>query len=267
MRFFAKAARVIVLFRVPPFRRIFLRSSAPKQNCAHFLQMLPPIFRRRSSRSFTGPCTKCGMRFIRSLSKCRSLRRSAARHRNLSKPATGFSACSLIFLRRLVSKSNRCFRTREICAQQSDQPCCICTAEVPASAVLLFASLHLLHSLHAPFSLAQRFSFAYKCLLRHYLSKKNPDRRRQVQHLTNFLDLAQRKFGFTSCLSIKCASAHVQKLAHFPDLDSLCLHSVVQCLRVHDVHLLCKCPLRHYIIIPFSNVKNYFCLLRYFYVA
>lgn len=48
-----------------------------------------------------------------------------ARHRNLSKPATGFSACSLIFLRRLVSKSNRCFRTREICAQQSDQPCCI----------------------------------------------------------------------------------------------------------------------------------------------
>lgn len=146
MRFFAKAARVIVLFRVPPFRRIFLRSSAPKRNCAHFPQMLPPIFRRRSSRSFTGPCTKCGMRFILSLSKCRSLRRSAARHRNLSKPATGFSACSLIFLRRLVSKSNRCFRAREICAQQSDQPCCICTAEVPASAVLLFASLHLLHA-------------------------------------------------------------------------------------------------------------------------
>ena len=153
MRFFAKAARVIVLFRVPPFRRIFLRSSAPKQNCAHFPQMLPPIFRRRSSRSFTGPCTKCGMRFIRSLSKCRSLRRFAARHRNLSKPATGFSACSLIFLRRLVSKSNRCFRTREICAQQSDQPCCICAAEVPASAVLLFVLLHLLHSLHTPFLL------------------------------------------------------------------------------------------------------------------
>lgn len=37
------------------------------------------------------------------------------------------------------------FMVREICAQQSDQPCCICTAEVPASAVLLFASLHLLH--------------------------------------------------------------------------------------------------------------------------
>ena len=111
------------------------------------------------------------------------------------------------------------------------------------------------------------FLFACKCLLGHCLRKKNPDRRRQVQHLTNFLDLAQRKFGFTSCLSVKCASAHVQKLAHFPDLDSLCLHSVVQCLRVHDVHLLCKCPLRHYIIIPFSNVKNYFCLLRYFYVA
>lgn len=47
MRFFAKAARVIVLFRVPPFRRIFLRSSAPKRNCAHFPQMLPPIFRRQ----------------------------------------------------------------------------------------------------------------------------------------------------------------------------------------------------------------------------
>ena len=117
-----------------------------------------------------------------------------------------------------------------------------------------------------PFSSPQ-FSFIGKCLLGHCLSKKNPDRRRQVQHFTNFLDLAQRKFGFASCLSIKCASAHVQKLAHFPDLDSLCLHSVVQCLRVHDVHLLCKCPLRHYIIIPFPNVKNYFCLLRYFYVA
>lgn len=171
MRFFAKAARVIVLFRVPPFRRIFLRSSAPKQNCAHFPQMLPPIFRRRSSRSFTGPCTKCGMRFIRSLSKCRSLRRFAARHRNLGKPATGFSACSLIFLRRLVSKSNRCFRTREICAQQSNQPCCICTAEVPASAVLLFASLHLLHSLRAPFPLRSGFLFTICCTTQHYAQK------------------------------------------------------------------------------------------------
>lgn len=103
-----------------------------------------------------------------------------------------------------------------------------------------------------------QFSFIEKCLLGHRLRKKNSDRRRQVQHLTNFLDLAQRKFGFTSCLSVKCASAHVQKLAHFPDLDSLCLHSVVQCLRVHNVHLLCKCPLRHYLNISFSIVKHNF---------
>lgn len=131
-------------------------------------------FRRRSSRSFTGPCTKCGMRFILSLSKCRSLRRSAAKRRNLSRPATDFSACSLIFLRRLVSKSNRCFKTREICPQQSDQPCCICTAEVPASAVLLFASLHLLH---APFPLPLSFYSMRSRIVNLFAKKKMPDRR------------------------------------------------------------------------------------------
>lgn len=109
-----------------------------------------------------------------------------------------------------------------------------------------------------PVTQYRAFFIHRKCLLGHCLSKKNPDRRRQVQHLTNFLDLAQRKFGFTSCLSVKCASAHVQKLAHFPNLDSLCLHSVVQCLRVHNVHLLCKCPLRHYLNISFSIVKHNF---------